>query len=137
MKLGELLKDEKGVPCPVVGTYWSLSHKPECVAAVSKDKVGIDIEEMKPRIESLFAYVAGDEEWKLKEKSWDTFFSLLDGKRSNFEGYRNRYQLVKSQSYNLGARRKTHYSGLSGSSLSSGASKLQNHIISVLKDEQN
>ena len=48
MKLGELLKDEKGIPCPVAGTYWPLSHKPKCVAAVvSKDKVGIDISGLK------------------------------------------------------------------------------------------
>ena len=74
VRLGGLLKDEKGVPCPVAGIYWSLSHKPKYVAAVvSKDKVGIDIEEMKPRAESLFARVASDEEWELKERSWDTF----------------------------------------------------------------
>ena len=73
--LEKLLKDENGAPCPVNGNYWSLSHKPEYVAAViSKDKVGIDIEEMKPRDELLFARVASDKEWELKERSWDTFF---------------------------------------------------------------
>jgi 4'-phosphopantetheinyl transferase len=83
VRLGELLKDEKGAPCPVWGNYWSLSHKPKCVAAVvSKDKVGIDIEEMKPRTESLFAYVASDEEWRLKEKSWDTFFRYWTAKEA-------------------------------------------------------
>jgi len=83
VRLGELLNDEKGVPCPVSGNYWSISHKPKCVAAVvSKDKVGIDIEEMKPRAESLFAYLAGDEEWKLKEKSWDTFFRYWTAKEA-------------------------------------------------------
>jgi 4'-phosphopantetheinyl transferase len=83
VRLGELLKDEKGVPCPVSGNYWSLSHKPKYVAAVvSKDKVGIDIEEMKPRAESLFAYVASGEEWGLKEKSWDIFFRYWTAKES-------------------------------------------------------
>jgi 4'-phosphopantetheinyl transferase len=83
VRLGEPLKDEKGVPCPVLGNYWSLSHKPKCVAAVvSKDKVGIDIEEMKPRTESLFVYVASDEEWELKEKSWDTFFRYWTAKEA-------------------------------------------------------
>ena len=83
VRLGELLKDENGVPCPVLGNYWSLSHKPKCVAAVvSKDKVGIDIEEMKPRTESLFAYVASDKEWELKEKSWDTFFRYWTAKEA-------------------------------------------------------
>jgi 4'-phosphopantetheinyl transferase len=81
LRLGELLKDERGAPCPVWGNYWSLSHKPKYVAAVvSKDKVGIDIEEMKPRTESLFAYIASDEEWELKEKSWDTFFRYWTAK---------------------------------------------------------
>ena len=81
VRLGELLKDEKGIPCPVAGNYWSLSHKPKYVAAVvSKDKVGIDIEEMKPRTESLFSHVASDEEWALKEKSWDTFFRYWTAK---------------------------------------------------------
>jgi len=81
--LGKLLKDEKGAPWPVNGNYWSLSHKPEYVAAVvSKDKVGIDIEEMKPRSESLFAYVASDAEWGLKDKSWDTFFRYWTAKEA-------------------------------------------------------
>ena len=83
VRLGELLKDERGAPCPVAGNYWSLSHKPKCVAAVvSKDKVGIDIEEIKPRAESLFAYVASDEEWGLKEKSWDTLFRYWTAKEA-------------------------------------------------------
>jgi len=83
VRLGELLKDEKGVPCPVAGIYWSLSHKPKYVAAVvSKDKVGIDIEEMKPRPESLFARVASDEEWELQEKSWDTLFRYWTAKEA-------------------------------------------------------
>jgi 4'-phosphopantetheinyl transferase len=83
VRLGELLKDEKGIPCPVAGIYWSLSHKPKYVAAVvSKDKVGIDIEEMKLRPESLFARVASDEEWELQEKSWDTFFRYWTAKEA-------------------------------------------------------
>jgi len=86
VKLGELLKDEKGAPCPVAGIYWSLSHKPKYVAAVvSKDKVGIDIEEMKPRAESLFAHMASDEEWELKEKSWDTFFRYWTAKEATLK----------------------------------------------------
>ena len=83
VKLGELLKDGNGVPCPVDGIYWSLSHKPMYVAAVvSNDKVGIDIEQVKPRTESLFARVAGDAEWELKEKSWDTLFRYWTAKEA-------------------------------------------------------
>jgi len=83
VKLGELAKDGNGVPCPVDGIYWSLSHKPKYVAAVvSSGKVGIDIEEMKPRAESLFARVAGDEEWELTQKSWDILFRYWTAKEA-------------------------------------------------------
>ena len=86
VRLGELRKDEKGAPCPVAGNYWSISHKPKyVVAVVSKDKVGIDIEEMKPRSESLFDYVASDEEWGLKDKSWDTFFRYWTAKEATLK----------------------------------------------------
>ena len=86
VRLGELLKDEKGAPCPVWGNYWSLSHKSKYVAAVvSQNKVGIDIEEMKPRTESLFAHVASDEEWELKEKSWDTLFRYWTAKEATLK----------------------------------------------------
>ena len=45
--LGELLKDEDDVPLPFDDNYWSVSHKPKCVAAVvSKGKIGIDIMDM-------------------------------------------------------------------------------------------
>ncbi len=81
--LGRLFKDEKGAPCPVNGNYWSLSHKPNYVAAVvSKNKVGIDIEEIKPRDELLFARVASDKEWELKERTWDTFFRYWTAKET-------------------------------------------------------
>jgi 4'-phosphopantetheinyl transferase len=81
--LGRILKDGKGAPCAVNGIYWSVSHKPECVAAVvSQDKIGIDIEEMKPRDELLFARVATEKEWELKERSWDTFFRYWTAKEA-------------------------------------------------------
>lgn len=81
--LGKLLKDERGAPYPVNGNYWAISHKPEyVVAVVSRDKVGIDIEEIKPRPESLFARVASDEEWEIKEKSRDIFFRYWTAKEA-------------------------------------------------------
>lgn len=83
VRLGELLQDERGAPFPFAGIYWSLSHKPKYVAAViSKDKVGIDIEEIKPRPESLFARVASDEEWELQERSWDTLYRYWTAKEA-------------------------------------------------------
>ncbi len=86
VNLGELLKDDEGRPCPDSGNYWSLSHKPRCVAAVvSRDRVGIDVEEMKPRTEPLFSYVAGDGEWGLVDKSWDTFFRYWTAKEATLK----------------------------------------------------
>jgi 4'-phosphopantetheinyl transferase len=86
VRLGQLLKDEGGSPCPVGGIYWSLSHKPQCVAAVvSKDNIGIDVEELKPRTESLFPYLASEEEWVLKDKSWDTFFRYWTAKEASLK----------------------------------------------------
>jgi 4'-phosphopantetheinyl transferase len=83
LRLGELLKDESGSPYPAFGTHWSVSHKPECVAAiVSKDRVGIDVEELRPRTESLFSRVACEEEWELQDKSWYTFFRYWTAKEA-------------------------------------------------------
>ncbi len=81
--LGEMLKDEEGRPCPDSGSYWSVSHKPFCVTAVvSGDRVGIDVEEIKPRTEPLFSRVAGDEEWGLADRSWDTFYRYWTAKEA-------------------------------------------------------
>lgn len=47
--------DQSGVPLPSNGIFWSLSHKPEYVAGVvSKQRVGIDIEQLKPVSDALF-----------------------------------------------------------------------------------
>ena len=82
--LGELIKNEDDVPCPFDGNYWSLSHKSKYVAAViSKEMIGIDIEEIKPRSESIFSLVASDEEWELSpDRSWDTFFRYWTAKEA-------------------------------------------------------
>ena len=82
--LGELLKNEDDIPCPFDGNYWALSHKPKYVAAVvSKEKIGIDIEEIKPRSESVFSLVASEEEWELsKDRSWYTFFRYWTAKEA-------------------------------------------------------
>jgi 4'-phosphopantetheinyl transferase len=82
--LGELLKDEDDVPCPFEGNYWSLSHKSQYVAAVvSKEEIGIDIEEVRPRSESIFSLVASDEEWELsQDRSWHTFFRYWTAKEA-------------------------------------------------------
>jgi 4'-phosphopantetheinyl transferase len=85
--LGELRKDQNDVPCPFDGNYWSLTHKPKYVAAViSKERVGIDIEEIKPRQESLFRLVASDREWDLgKGEPWYTFFRYWTAKEATLK----------------------------------------------------
>jgi len=135
--LGELRKDKNDVPCPFDGNYWSLSHKSKYVTAVvSKERIGIDIEEIKPRSESVFSLVASGEEWDLGEdKSWDTFFRYWTAKEAALKAigigvgglkacrvisvpdenhivlnYRERFFRVEQLHYN-------------------------NHIVSVLKDE--
>jgi 4'-phosphopantetheinyl transferase len=136
VKLGELLKDEEGVPCPVDGIYWSLSHKPKYVAAVvSRDKVGIDIEEMKPRAESLFARVAGDEEWELKQKSWDTLFRYWTAKET----------VLKVIGIGIGGLRTCRVTSVpdennitldyEGHSFLVEQLRYRNHIVSVLKGD--
>jgi len=85
--LRDLLKDEDDVPCPFDGHYWSLSHKPKCVTAVvSEEKIGIDIEEIRPRCEAIFSLVASDEEWELgRDKGWDTFFRYWTAKEATLK----------------------------------------------------
>jgi 4'-phosphopantetheinyl transferase len=85
--LGELAKDEDDVPLPFEDNYWSLSHKPLCVTAVvSKTKIGIDIEEIRPRSEPVFGLVASDEEWDLAgDRSWGTFFRYWTAKEATLK----------------------------------------------------
>lgn len=82
--LGKLLKDEDDVPYQSNGNYWSLSHKPKCVAAIVSDKaIGIDVEEIKPRPKSAFDLVASNEEWELGgDRSWDNFFRYWTAKEA-------------------------------------------------------
>ena len=82
--LEEVHKDEDDVPLPSNGIHWSLSHKPMCVAAVvSNARIGIDVEEIRPRGEKVFDRVAGDREWELAEdRSWNTFFRYWTAKEA-------------------------------------------------------
>ena len=85
--LGELMKNKDDVPCPFDGNYWSLSHKSKYVTAVvGKEMIGIDIEEIRPRSESIFSLVASDEEWELiPDRSWDTFFRYWTAKEATLK----------------------------------------------------
>jgi 4'-phosphopantetheinyl transferase len=66
IRLGELLKDPKGVPLPFEGNYWSLTHKLDYVGAVlASAPTGIDIERIKEVSDALFRKIASNSEWRL------------------------------------------------------------------------
>jgi 4'-phosphopantetheinyl transferase len=84
IQLTELKKDQYGAPIPDKGVYWSISHKPEYVAAVcGYEPLGIDIEKKHPRNRDLFNYIAGTSEWKLfNDQDWNAFFRVFTAKES-------------------------------------------------------
>jgi 4'-phosphopantetheinyl transferase len=61
-------KNEKGVPLPVGGVHWSLTHKSDMVGGVaSRLPVGMDLETIRPVNDALLAKVADDCEWQLAD----------------------------------------------------------------------
>jgi 4'-phosphopantetheinyl transferase len=70
--LGQLAKDDRGVPQPFNGIFWSLTHKPEYVAGVvAPQPIGIDVEKIRPCSEGLFKKTATDAEWGLADRFAD------------------------------------------------------------------
>ncbi len=68
VQLRNLKKDEKGVPLPFNGNYWSLTHKPKYVAGViASTPIGIDIEKIRSCSKALFRKTAHDSEWELSD----------------------------------------------------------------------
>jgi len=84
VQLGNLKKDEKGVPLPFNGNYWSLTHKSKYVAAViASTPIGIDIEKIQPCSKALFRKTAHDREWELSDTdSFILFFRYWTSKES-------------------------------------------------------
>ncbi|MBW1957828.1 MAG: 4'-phosphopantetheinyl transferase superfamily protein [Deltaproteobacteria bacterium] len=84
VQLGNLKKDEKGVPLPFNGNYWSLTHKSKYVAAViASTPIGIDIEKIRPCSKALFRKTAHDREWELSDTdSFILFFRYWTSKES-------------------------------------------------------
>lgn len=84
--LGQLNKDEKGVPLPFDGVYWSISHKNEFVGGVvAHRRIGFDIEKIKPCSDALFRKTAAEDEWALagrSEKSLNLFFRYWTAKEA-------------------------------------------------------
>ena len=74
--LPDLPKDADGVPLPVDGHYWSLTHKPEYVGGVvAGSRIGIDIEKIRNCSAPLFRKTAHEEEWDLSDMDPDDLFS--------------------------------------------------------------
>jgi len=81
--LGKLLQDERNAPLPFNGNFWSITHKPQYVGAVvAPSPIGIDIEEICERQESLFQKTASDGEWGLADKTATTFFRYWTAKEA-------------------------------------------------------
>jgi len=73
--LGDLLKDENGVPVPFDGNYWSLTHKPDYVGGViATTRIGIDIEKIRPCSEALLRKTVDDREWRLSDTEPNQLF---------------------------------------------------------------
>jgi 4'-phosphopantetheinyl transferase len=63
-------KNDDGVPQPVAGIHWSLSHKSTLVAGVvAHDPIGIDVEFRRPVKAGLHARIAEPAEWRLDKAS--------------------------------------------------------------------
>ncbi len=74
ISLADFEKDKNGVPLPVDGIHWSVTHKNEYVAGVlSSQPVGIDIEKIEPCSRGLFRKTAAEAEWALADQSTDEF----------------------------------------------------------------
>ncbi|MGD2110935.1 MAG: 4'-phosphopantetheinyl transferase superfamily protein [Phycisphaerae bacterium] len=77
-------KDDEDRPLPNQGFHWSVSHARRFAVAVIGDApVGIDIEEIVPRDQSLYGAVAYDEEWEtIDDRSWESFFRVWTAKEA-------------------------------------------------------
>ncbi len=68
IQLGDLEKNENGVPLPFSGNYWSVTHKTEYVAGViARERIGIDLEKIRPFKEALYKKTASESEWGLSD----------------------------------------------------------------------
>jgi len=75
IQLGDLEKNENGVPLPFNGNYWSVTHKTEYVAGViARDRIGIDLEKIRPFKEGLYKKAASENEWELSDADKITLF---------------------------------------------------------------
>lgn len=75
IQLGDLNKNQNGVPLPFDGTYWSVTHKTGYVGGVvAPERIGIDLEKIRPIKASVYGKTAGPGEWALSDKKSLPFF---------------------------------------------------------------
>jgi len=78
VSLGELVKDDNGVPQPFDGVHWSISHKTRYVCGVAAPlPIGIDIERVRNFSEGLYQKTATDEEWALADMKTDSVMAFF------------------------------------------------------------
>ncbi|MDJ0818842.1 MAG: 4'-phosphopantetheinyl transferase superfamily protein [Desulfobacterales bacterium] len=78
VELGELEKDEDGVPLPKGGQYWSISHKTHYVCGVvAPQPIGIDIERIREFSEGVFKKTASEDEWSLADMKTNSLMSFF------------------------------------------------------------
>lgn len=85
LRLDSLPKDEDGVPLPVDGVYWSISHKSDVVGGVAAPMpVGFDLETLRSINSALMDRVADDDEWHLVggERTQTNFFRFWTAKEA-------------------------------------------------------
>ena len=82
--LNQLRKNDRGVPLPSDGIYWSLSHKPKYVAAVvASYPIGIDVEVIRPVHPGMNQKVASEAEWsRIPEERLERFFRVWTAKEA-------------------------------------------------------
>lgn len=97
---------DDGVPLPVRGWHWSVSHTRRWAAAVvARYPIGVDIEWIRPRTESLWDGVADGDEWqRLGERNWNGFFRLWTAKEAT----------LKAHGSGIGYLREVRVSGTAG-----------------------
>ncbi len=135
--LGELQKDADDIPLPFGEYSWSVSHKPKYVAAViGHGRTGIDIEEIGPRKENIFGYVASAEEWRLfGGESWDSLYRCWTAKEA----------VVKSTGAGLAGLKSCRVADVlddanislsfEGRLYQVAQMRLDGHIVSILKND--
>ncbi len=88
LRLTTFPKDEKGVPLPVDGVHWSVTHKPDMVGGVAAPlPVGMDLETIRPVSGALLAKVANGDEWQLASGDRQrNFFRFWTAKEAVLKG---------------------------------------------------